>query len=215
MADDDWVIRLARGRHQITREHSVTEQRVQLLDAMARAVAENGYADTTAEDVAARAHVPVDVFYDQFPDTESCFLAACDLGVEVLGSTVQDSIGSPERSPIARFDSLLVSYLDLLAAEPVFARVSMIEVYAAGPRALERRLDVIHRFSALLGEIFAPNGSDEGGLDPLTCEAVVGAISSMVTVRVAAGRYDRLPELREPILNLVEALLAGRYAASE
>ena len=215
MPDDDWVIRLARGRHQLSREHSVTSQRVQLLDAMARAVAENGYANTRAEDVAARARVPVDVFYEQFPDTESCFLAAYDLGVEVLGSTIQDSIGSPERSPIARFEGLLISFLDLLAAEPAFAHVSMIEVYAAGPRALERRLDVVHRFSALLGEIFAPTGSDEGGLDPLTCEAVVGAISSMVTVRVAAGRYDRLPELREPILKLVEALLAGSYAASE
>jgi AcrR family transcriptional regulator len=212
---DDWVIRHARGRHSLSREHSVTSQRVQLLDAMAKCVAENGYPATAAEDVAARALVPVETFYEHFADTEACFLAAYDLGMGVLGAAVSDGIGSPDRPPLARFEGLLCSYLDLLADEPAFARTFLIEVYAAGPRALQRRLEALRNFALLIGEIFEPAPGERGGLDPFACEALVGAVSSIVMTRVAAARFDQLAELREPILDLVQRLLQRSYAASE
>jgi len=96
MASDDWVLRLVRGRQQLSREQDVTSARVQLLDAMAKEVAENGYAGITADAIAARAGTSSEVFHQHFQDTESCFMAAYDLGVEVLATTLEDALGSPE-----------------------------------------------------------------------------------------------------------------------
>lgn len=207
MLADDWVIRLVRGRHEVGREQTVTSQRIQLLDAMAREVAENGYAGITADAIAVRAGTSSEVFREHFQDTESCFLAAYDLGVEVLATTVQDGLGSPDTPPLARFERSLSSYLDLLATEPSFARTFLIEVWAAGPRAVQRRLEVVRRFTALMTGVFNPPGSADG-LDPFACEALVGAISTLVTMRVAAGRFDQLPALREPIEGFVQQLSA-------
>ncbi|MEK6252730.1 MAG: TetR/AcrR family transcriptional regulator [Actinomycetota bacterium] len=207
MASDDWVLRLVRGRQQLSREQDVTSARVQLLDGLARAMAENGYARTSVADIAARAGFTSDEFYAQFADIESCFLAAYDLGIEVLATTVQDSLGSADRPPLVRLDRLLASYLDVLATEPAFARTFLIEVYAAGPRALERRMEALRRFAALFAEILAPTETSDGTLDPFICEAIVGAISSVVTTRVAEGKFDQLPALREPIMGFVRRLL--------
>jgi AcrR family transcriptional regulator len=206
MLTEDWALRLERHRQQVSREEVVTSQRVRLIDAMAKAVAENGIASTSVSDVTARAGLPEEVFYAHFQDQESCFLAAYDLGVEVLATTVQDDIGSLARSPLARLERLLTNYFDVLAAEPEFARTFLIEIYAAGPRVMERRLEVMRRFSILLAETLGPEA--EGGLDPLACEALVGAISSLVTTRVAAGEFDQLQDLRGPIMELARRLLS-------
>jgi AcrR family transcriptional regulator len=206
MPDDDWVIRIVRGRQEIGREHSATDQRVQLLDAMARVVAEKGYAVTTIADVADRAGVPNATFLDHFPDTESCFLAAYDMGADVLLTTVRDGLGSADRPPLERYEGMLVSYLNLLAAEPAFSRAFLVEVFAAGPRALQRHLDTLEVWTDELMGIFGPDAVDEGA-DRFACEAVVGAITSIVSGRIAAGRAAELPALREPILRFVECAL--------
>jgi AcrR family transcriptional regulator len=208
MPNDDWVVRIVRGRQEIGREHSATSQRVELLDAMARAVAEKGYAETTVADVAERAGVPNSTFLDHFPDTESCFLAAYDMGSDVLLTTAQDGIGSADRPPMERYGRLLTSYLDLLAAEPAFSRAFLVEIYAAGPRAIQRHLDVLESWTDLLAEIFAPLGADGEGVDRFACEAIVGAITSLVTTRVARGDFDQLPALREPLMGFVRCALA-------
>jgi AcrR family transcriptional regulator len=206
MPADDWVLRLVRSRYQLSREHDVTSQRVQLIDAMARAVAEKGYARASVADITAHAGVSEQVFREQFQDMESCFLATYDLGVEVLATAVEDDLGPPDRPPLERFERVLVGYLDLLASEPSFARTSLIEIYAAGPRAVQRRIENLRRYATLFAEIFGP--PEEGGLDDFACEAIVGAISTLVTTRVAAGAFDQLPALREPIVELVKRLLA-------
>jgi AcrR family transcriptional regulator len=206
MLADDWVIRIMRGRQEIGREQMVTSQRVQLLDAMAREVAENGYPGITAEAIAARAGTSSEVFHQHFQDTESCFMAAYDLGVEVLATTIEDGLGSAESPPLTRFERSLSGYLDLLATEPSCARTFLIEVWAAGPRAVQRRLEGVRRFTALITGVLNPPGGEDG-LDPFACEALVGAISMLVTMRVAEDRFDQIPALREPIMGFVRRLL--------
>jgi hypothetical protein len=41
------------------------------------------------------------------------------------------------------------------------------------------------------------------------CEAWVGAVSSMVTMRVATGELDALPSLRPPLLELAAEILVN------
>lgn len=207
MPSDDWVLRLARGRQQQSREHGATEQRLLLIQAISAAVAENGFAHISVDEVGARAGLTSEIFHEHFQDLESCFLAAHDLGVEVLMTTVEDAIGSADRPALVRAERMVSTYLETLRAEPEFARTLLIEIYAVGPRALRRQREVMRRFAILWGEILG--SEQDGGLDPLTCEALVGAVSSLTTTRVAAGEFDELQALREPIMGFAARLIAA------
>jgi AcrR family transcriptional regulator len=170
-----------------------------MLVAMTEAVAERGFARVTVADVIRRAGVSRETFYEQFRDKEDCFLAALDGAAALMAGGLSDVFGEPQ-DPAARLDAVLGAYLETMAAEPAAARTFLIEVYAAGPEAIARRVATMNRFVDLIA---AFTESD----DRLRCEALVGAISSMVTMRIATGDHDTLPALREPLLALGVELL--------
>ncbi len=171
---------LPRGPHRLARDEVLASQRGRLLDAIAEVVAVKGYGATSVADVIGRAGVSRKTFYEHFRDKEACFLAAYDTGVEVLMATMR--AGDPIRA-----------YLETLSAEPAFARTFLIEIGAAGPRAIERRQQVHEAFAATISD----------GPEAL---AVVGALNEVVTREVAAGRTGRLPQLHA-FLNDVYARL--------
>ena len=95
----------------------------------------------------------------------------------------------------------------------------MIEVLAAGPRALARRAEVHARFVDLLRGQAALSRQDHAELPEVpdaVFTAIVGGVNEVVSTWIREGRGDRLPEL-EPALAYIElALLAGpRVAATE
>src|SRR3954462_5974198 len=96
-------------------------QRGRMLDAMAAAVAEKGYAATTVADVIKRAGVSRKTFYEQFRDKEDCFLAAYDMGVDLLLGALREA-GGEEEDLVERARRRTRAYLETLAAEPDFAR---------------------------------------------------------------------------------------------
>lgn len=220
MAPDSAVSQLPRGPHRLTRQQVTASQRGRMLDAMIRAVADKGYARCSVADVIARAGVSRATFYEHFTDKEDCFLAAYDASVQVLlgqltgpdagagagaGAVAGAPPGAGEGLSAAGFADLLDRYLAAIAAEPVVARTFLIEVYSAGPAALARRYAVLERFVDLLSDVFAeaPDWPSDPVDHRLRCEAIVGALSSMVTTRIARGDVASLPALRDPILALV------------
>ena len=178
---------------------------------MIDAVAEKGYARTVVADVIARAGVSRASFYAQFKDIEDCFLAAYEASVQRMLTRIEEHDTADREAPTGpQLRELLDAYLAAIAADPNGARVFLIEVYGAGPAALKRRYEVLARFVDLLvsrvGDL--PGWPKDPRQRRLRCEAVVGAISSMVATRIAAGRPDRIGEIREPALALV-GLTAG------
>jgi AcrR family transcriptional regulator len=125
---------LPRGRHDLPREFVSRTQRDRLIDAMARTVAERGYANASLGDVCAAAGVSTRAFYQHFVDKEACFLAAFDLGVSLLQRAVAEAYARPARWPL-RMHRGLDTLVRILAAEPAFASLAVVEVLAAGPRA--------------------------------------------------------------------------------
>ncbi len=86
-------------------------------------------------------------------------------------------------------------YLETLAGEPAFARTFLIEIGAAGPRALARRDAVHDAFAALIAE----------GPEALAC---VGATNEIVIRYVSDGRTAELPELEDLLVSIYARLLA-------
>ena len=110
-----------------------------------------------------------------------------------------------------------MAYLRWLAAEPALARVFLIEVAAAGPRAAERRERLRDRYAELMRDLQEDARSATLSLPELPVEifhAVAAAVDDVVVRRIRAGQAERLPEL-EPILVYFQvALLAGPEAAA-
>lgn len=194
------VQQLPSGRHSLSREEVLASQRGRMLEAMASATAEKGYVHTTVTDVVKRAGVSRETFYEQFSGKEDCFIAAFDAGVEGLLGTIADTLaGDGGVDPFERLDRVLATYLAAVAAEPEFARTFLVEVYAAGPRAIERRATLQQRFVTAIAAVF---GIGPGDADWFACEALVAATSSLVTARIGAGRPEQLAELRAPMVEL-------------
>lgn len=213
------MARLPRGPHRLAREEVLASQRARMLEAMAHAVAAKGYAATTVADVVGGAGVSRKTFYEHFRDKEECFLAAWDAGVQVLVDAVEHSTLEAQGEWRAHIRAGVRAYLETLARQPDFARTFLIEVLAAGPRALERRADVHARFARLLKTLHESYRADHPDEIPELPDevfiATVGAVNELVSDRVRSGRTAELLEL-EPVISYLQiAFLAGHQRAAD
>ena len=174
-------------------------QRLRMLDALANAVAEKGYARATVADVLERAGVSRATFYEHFSNKEAAFLAAYEAGVDILLAGATEALANAGDDPLDRFERVLRAYLETLAAEPAIARTALVEIYAAGPEAVKRRFELQLRFVDFIAEIFGARSKR----DRFACEMLVAAISSLATAKVAVGDTDDLPALRGPLMEYV------------
>jgi AcrR family transcriptional regulator len=199
---------LPRGRHGLSREQVVDDQRLRLVRAMAEAMADQGYAATSVADILRRARVSRETFYELFSSKEDCFMSAFDQAYGHILTAIAPVADADGRPPIERFSSVLGEYLDALASDPNAARVFLVEVYAAGPQALKRRLalqrELVDAIASRLG------ASDEE--EHFAVEALVAAIVSMVTARLAVGDAAGLRDLQQPIVTLAERLIVVQAA---
>jgi hypothetical protein len=92
-------------------------------------------------------------------------------------------------------EARIAAYLQTLSAEPAFARTFLIEIGAAGPRAIARRQEVHEAFARMVGE--SP--------EALAC---VGATNEVVTREVAHGRTAELPALQDFVVSIYTRLLS-------
>jgi AcrR family transcriptional regulator len=209
------VERLPRGRHGLSRDEVITSQRGRMLRAMADAMSERGYVGTPVAEVIRRAGVSRETFYQQFSSKLDCFMAAFDRAAELLLGSIETKTGVERArldghdgrdggTRLAQFDRVLAAYLDGLASHPGYARLFLVEVYAAGPPAVARRAELQRRIvdsvAALLG------ATDERAR--FACEVLVAALASMVTVPLVANDTQRVRDLHGPVLDLVRHALA-------
>ena len=188
---------LPRGRHGLSPETVVESQRRRIVTAMVQVTAERGYADCRIADVIGYAGVSRKTFYELFSDKEDCFLAAYDVWLGRLLSTTAIAFDSPTDAPWAdRVRRGLAALLDFIAEHPAVARFCLVEVLAAGPRALARRDAGIRQFTH-----FVDAGRTETSvqLPGITALAIVGGIHEVLYSEIihgaAAQLPDRLPEL--------------------
>jgi AcrR family transcriptional regulator len=203
---------LPRGRYAASREVVWSSQRERLLEGMADAVAEKGYARVAVADVIERARVSRRSFYEHFDNKEECFLAAYDAGVARLLTAIDESVRAVAPDWLRGAVEGTRCYLEMLAANPAFARTYLIEIFAAGRAALERRRDVHRRFA---GQLLVVHRLARPALPELpepsehALLACVGAINELVTDHMIDRGAESLPELAGPILEVELALLAG------
>ena len=171
-------------------------------------MAEQGYVKTTVADILARAGVSRATFYQLFRDREDCFQAAYRANAELVAAAMTAELeqvrASGELDPLARLDRVLGVYLSALRSAPALARVFLVEVYAAGPAAIEQRRASLERFVDIVAETHRGETGVLGTkrAQRFAAQAFVGAVSSLVTNAVGVGDTDDLLDLREPLMRL-------------
>jgi len=209
---------LPSGPHDLSREAVESSQRDRLLEAMAESVAEKGFAHTAVAEVIARSGVSRATFYTQFANKEECFsatfTAASQRIREAMVKEMETSMGgsesNKEKSPSQKLERIVTAYLDTLVSNPAFARTFLVEVYAGGPAVIERRLHSQQLFADIICETHKGE-SGPLGTKPnqrFAAEILVNAVSGMTTNLVATGNFEKIKEIKAPVIQFIQEFLS-------
>lgn len=166
-------------------------QRSRIHQAMIEVVAERGYPETRVVDVIGVAGVSRKTFYELFDSKEDCFLAAYDVLLGNLLAEATDAFELKQGSPWAeRVGVALEALLVHLSEHPEEARFAIVEVLAAGPKALARRDAALRQFTGFL----EPGRSETSvELPGITAMAVAGGVNELLYSEILHGAVSRLP----------------------
>jgi AcrR family transcriptional regulator len=137
---------MPRGRHQLSRQEVQSAQRARLMVAFTELLAAKGYAGVRVGDIASRATVSSQSFYELFASKEACALAAYDHFIQVLAQRAPVDLAS-SGSWREYIQAVLRGFFGALAADPVAARAFMLEIDGAGAPARERRREAVARLA--------------------------------------------------------------------
>ena len=161
-----------------------------VLRAMAAAVAEKGYPETTVADVVERASTSQRTFYEHFANKEEAMLAAVDQGsAQMLAAILPAFRRAPDWPHAVRgsFEAMFA----FGAVEPEYTQLGAVEIYAAGKRVLEQRDNVMAGLEGLL----APGYELAPKTPTIAAEAIGGAIYALIYDQVKASGPQSLPEI--------------------
>lgn len=194
------------------REAAIEPHRARLLEGMAESITEKGYAATTIADVVRNAKVSKRTFYEQYADKEECFLDLYSTASDIMLGLIAQAAES--ESPVRdRVEAIIREYLTALASQPALTRTLLIEIQAAGNRALELRREVHERFAESLRSLVEQGRDRDPDLRTLTPTmsiAVVGGINELMLFAVEEGRVAELPDLADVAAELILSVLESR-----
>jgi AcrR family transcriptional regulator len=191
--------------------HVAVVQRARLLAGAVRAVDKYGYAHTTVSEITALAHVSRRTFYELFASSEECLLAM----VEEIVERVQAQLAPGELDGLAwreRVRGGLWAILSFLDAEPVLARVGVVQAARGGPQIVELRERLLGQLASVIDE--GRSAGNRGADCPeLTAEGLVGAVLSILHTRLVRGEQASLKDLQGELMAMIVAPYLGPAAA--
>jgi len=191
------------GPEPVSRAAAAADQRRRILEATADLVAEQGYPETTIEQIVRRAKVGYATFYKHFADKEEAFLALFDAATERTAYEVEEAYDREDGPWADKVGAALGALLKVVAAHPNVARACMVEALTAGPEAAARHEAALKRFAPLLrpGRELNPR---RDRLPETLEDTLAGGVLWVVNQRLLAGEVGEiralLPEALEFLL---------------
>lgn len=209
---DPAALQLPRGRHGLTRDTVVAQQRRRMIDAVAPVLGRKGYAAMTVEDIATQAGVSRRTFYENFADKDDCFLAAYREAADGLIAAVSAAaVGATTWEE--RIHRALRTTLRFFATHVDVAHLAVIDVLGAGPAALAARDDALLRLATA---VRAEQPLETAELTPplLILQMVAGAVSQSLYAEVLNGRAGELEQLLPMLTYLMIVPMYGPVEAA-
>lgn len=173
----------------------MTGKHQRILQGMLEAVGTHGYERATVQDAISAAGIYRQAFYDSFQDKEDCYLQALEAGSAWVELAMREA-AEGEMTWRGQLRGALTGLLGFLDRQPAVGRALLVEVHAAGPRAIGKRTEAMERASMAMDK--AREESD-GAAPAISAEAVVAGILAVLHSRLSAnqtdGFADLLPEL--------------------
>lgn len=180
------------------------------LRAFAVVVAEQGYANTTIDQVVKRASMSPTTFYANFDGKQDALRAAIDrAGAQITAAVLPAFRRQPDWPSAVR--AAFGALLNFLASRPALAHLIMVDVYAAGAEALEQRDAALRPLVSILEGARQPSPQ----VSPLALEAIFGGIYWLANRQVRESGPESLPALAPLCTYLALAPFIGAEPASE
>jgi AcrR family transcriptional regulator len=188
------------------------DRRRRILEATAELVAEQGFSETTIEQVVRRARVGYKTFYKHYPDKEAAFLALIDAGYERGAAKVEGAYRREEGPWPDRIGAALGALFEEVAAHPTVARACLVDANAAGPEAAQRHERALKRLAPLIarGRELNPRGDT---LPESLEETIAGGIAWLLSQRLMAGEARKLRGLLPETVEFVLRPFVGEEEA--
>lgn len=178
------------------RAGNLTGKRQRILEGMLEAVGRQGYEQTTVQDAIEAAGLYRQVFYDSFTGKEDCYLQALDAGAAWVESAMREAAQMEDSNWRGQMRGALRGLLQFLDNRSEVGRALLVEVHAAGPRAVEKRTAEMARAAEMI-DLAREEG--DGAAPAISAEAVVAGILAVLHTRLAgeqeSGFELLLPEL--------------------
>ncbi|MDX6610534.1 MAG: hypothetical protein QOF85_2459 [Solirubrobacterales bacterium] len=201
------------GPEPVSRAASADDQRRRILAATADLVAEQGYAETTIEQIVRRARVGYATFYKHYADKQEAFLALMDAAVERTAYVVEEAYDGEGGPWPDKVGAGLGALLELAAAHPGVARACLVEAPTAGPEAAARQEAALKRFAPLLRPGRELNSRKDQLPESLE-ETLAGGVLWVINQRLIAGEADKLRSLLPEALEFLLRPYVGEEAAA-
>jgi AcrR family transcriptional regulator len=173
----------------------LTGKRERILRGMLEVVGSHGYEQATVQDAITRVGLYRQAFYDNFHDKEDCYLEALEAGSAWVELAMRRAVVDRDGWR-GRLRGGLTGLLGFLDDEPEIGRALLVEVHAAGPRAIAKRAEAMER-AAKAVDLAREESEDDA--PAISAEAVVAGILAVLHSRLAGredGGFTRLlPEL--------------------
>jgi AcrR family transcriptional regulator len=172
-------------------------QRSRIIDAFVREIGRSGFEGTHVSTVCAAACVSTKDFYKHFESKKLCFCAAFDEGASIVTTRAAAAFASARGPWIDRLRAALRTMLEILAENPPFARLCVVEAFHVVPMGRQHFDALVDRCRSELDghRLSIPPDIKRSDYERFIVSSVVGPMADYIV----AGRTDRLPEL-EPLL---------------
>jgi AcrR family transcriptional regulator len=182
-------------------ETGVHQHRGRLLEGMAIAVAQKGYAETTIADIVREASVSRRTFYEHFSTKAECLVALYEAASHNALKVLRGAIAQPQDWE-QRVEQALRAYLECMASNPVLMRTLFVEILHLGTPGLASRRRVNQEIADYMLDVV---GRER--VSPELAMAVVGGIHELVLQAIEQGRVEQLGELTHTASELVKAVV--------
>ncbi|MDQ2630788.1 MAG: TetR/AcrR family transcriptional regulator [Actinomycetota bacterium] len=170
-----------------------------------------GYERTSVQDVLDSAGLYRQAFYDYFEDKEDCYLQAIDAGSAWVELAMREAAAGEEAGWRNQLRGALAGLLRFLDEEPAVGRALLVEVHAAGPRAVEKRMEAMER-AVVMMDLAREESSSVA--PAISAEAIVAGMLAVLHTRLAAQQTEGFVRLLPELMYLAVLPYFGADAAA-
>ena len=206
--------RLPSGRHDLPREDVVKSQRERIVYATAAIVAEKGFAGLTIPEIASRANVSHETFYEMYKTKHDAFLGAQKIGLHLALQVTTDAFADTGREWADGVAAGMNALLQYVCSEPEHAHLTLVDTFGASPRAIEIRDGALASFTEFLrpGYELAPAGVE---VPEVAAEAVAGGVWQIMHHYIEQQRLDELCDAAPQLVYLTLSPFLGPERAAD